>query len=165
MPRKPKTRRFYKKGKAKKGTGSKSLSLLIFILSLMVLVYSFSFVKRLTQTEAVGSPEPISVKMNILNGCGVPGAARDVQKYLLETEFEGVVFDVIDVGNFTGDRISETMIWDRAGDEKAAFEVARLLGVEKEKVSYHLLKNNYLDIKITLILGSDYPKIFEREKP
>jgi len=165
MPRKAKARKFYKKGKARKGSGSKSLSLFIFVLGLVVLAYTFSFVKRLTQVEAVGGPEPVSVRMNVLNGCGVPGAARDVQKYLLENQFEGMVFDVIEVGNFDDTSLSHTLLWDRAGDEEMAFKIAQSLGIEKDKVSYQHLKNNYLDIKVSLILGADYQEIFLEEKP
>jgi hypothetical protein len=164
MPGKAGTRKFYKKGKVQKKTGSRSLSFFILMLGLVVLVYTFSFVKRLTQTEAVGSPEPILVRMEILNGCGVPGAGQDVREYLLDREFEGVVFDVINVGNFTDTQMSQTLIWDRVGEEKIALRVAQLLGIEKDKVSYHPLENNYLEIKVTLILGSDYQKIFREEK-
>lgn len=165
MPRKNKTRKFYRKGKTQKKSSSKSLSFFIFILALVVLVYTFSFVKRLSQTEAVGSPEPQLIRVQILNGCGASGAAQDVAEFLLSQKFEGIIFDVIDVGNFTDDNISQTLIWDRIGDESTPQKVARLLGIEKDNVSYHLLKNNYLDIKVTLILGSDYQKIFQGEKP
>ena len=165
MPRKAKARKFYKKGKAKRGSGSKSLSLFIFVLGLVVLAYTFSFVKRLTQVEAVGGPEPVSVRMEILNGCGVTGAARDVQKYLLDKEFEGIVFDVIEIGNFDDTTLSHTLLWDRSRDEELAFRIAQLLGIEKGRVSYYLKKNNYLDIKVSLILGADYQEIFREEKP
>jgi hypothetical protein len=131
----------------------------------MVMVYTFSFVKRLTQTEAVGSPEPLLIRLQILNGCGVPGAAQDVAEFLLTQESEEIIFDVIDVGNFTDTNISRSLIWDRVGDKITALEVAQLLGIKKDDVSYHLLKNNYLDIKVTLILGRDYQKIIPGEKP
>lgn len=165
MPRESKTRRFYKKGKARKKAGSKSLSLFILVLGLAVLVYTFSFVKRLTQTEAVGSPEPISVRMDILNGCGVRGAAGDVRNYLLENEFEGLIFDVIEVANFTDTGVPYTLVWDRVGDQSTAQRVAQVLGIEKRFVSEEPLRDNYLDTKITLILGQDYQKIFRKEKP
>lgn len=128
-------------------------------------MYTFSFVKRLTQTEAVGSPEPLLIRLQILNGCGVPGAAQDVAEFLLTQEAEEIIFDVIDVGNFTDTDVSRSLIWDRIGEETTALKVAHLIGIEKEDVSYHLLKNNYLDIKVTLILGSDYQKILGEEKP
>lgn len=128
-------------------------------------MYTFSFVKRLTQTEAVGSPEPLLIRLQILNGCGVPGAAQDVAEFLLTQEAEEIIFDVIDVGNFTDTDVSRSLIWDRIGDETTALKVAHLIGIKKEDVSYHLLKNNYLDIKVTLILGSDYQKILGEEKP
>lgn len=167
MPGKAGSRKFYKKGKVRKKTGSRSLSFFILILGLVVLVYTFSFVKRLTQTEAIGSPEPILVRMEILNGCGVPGAAHKVRDFLLTQEFESVTFDVKDVGNFSDTDISETVIWDRVGDVNTVQKVAQVLGIKKENVSYHVLKEKHLKIlgvQITLILGSDYQKIFREEK-
>lgn len=164
MPGKAGSRKFYKKGKVRKKTGSRSLSFFILILGLVVLVYTFSFVKRLTQTEAIGSPEPILVRMEILNGCGVPGAAQAVREHLLDREFEGIVFDIIDVGNFSDTHVPQTLIWDRVGQEKMTLKVAQLLGIETDRVSHNLLENNYLEIKLTLILGSDYQSIFRKSK-
>ena len=161
MPRKKKTRKFYKKGKTQKKKGSKFLNLFIFILALVVTVYTFSFVKRLTQTEAIGSPEPILIKLEVLNGCGVPGAAQKVRDFLLTQEFDEVNFDVINVGNFTDNKVPETLIWDRVGNATIAGKVALLLGIKGDNVSHHFLKKNYLDVELTLILGKDYQKILE----
>jgi hypothetical protein len=164
MPRKTKTRKYYKKGKIQKKAGSKSLSFLIFILGLVVLVYTLSFVKKLTQTEAVGSPKPLLIRVQILNGCGVSGAAQSVADFLLKQEFEDFTFDVIEVGNYSNPQVPQTLIWDRVGDLSSTYQVAQVLGIREENVSYHLLKNNYLDIKVTLILGKDYQKILQGKK-
>jgi kynurenine formamidase len=168
MPRKTKTRKYYKKGKTQKKAGSKSLSFFIFILGLVVLVYTLSFVKRLTQTEAVGSPDSQLIRVQILNGCGAPGAAQSVADFLLTKKFEGVTLDVIDVGNFTDTHIPQTLIWDRVGDLKAAQKVAQLLNISEENVSHQLLKKKHLKvlgIQQTLILGKDYQKILEVGRP
>lgn len=164
MPRKKKTRKFYKKGKTQKKKGSKFLNLFIFILALVVTVYTFSFVKRLTQTEAIGSPEPVLIKLEVLNGCGVPGAARKVADFLITQKFEDFTFDVIEVGNYSDSEIPQTLVWDRAGDLALAQKMAQSLGIKSENVSYHVLKEKHLKIlgiQTTLILGKDYQKILE----
>lgn len=167
MPPKKKTRKFYKKGKTSGKAGSKFLSLFILVLGLVVLVYTFSFVKRLTQTEAIGSSEPILIKLEVLNGCGVPGAAQDVANFILTQKFEGFTFDVIEVDNFSDSQIPQTLIWDRVGDLDATQKVAQLLNISKENVSYQAIKEKrlkVLGIQQTLILGKDYQKILETEK-
>ena len=161
MSRKKKTRKFYRKGKSQRRTGSKFLNLFILVLGLVVLVYTFSFVKRLTQTEAIGSTEPILIKLEVFNGCGVPGVAQKVQDFLLTQEFEGINFDVINVGNYKDQQVAETLIWDRVGNMNTAWKAAQLLGIKKGNVSYNFLKKNYLDVEISLILGKDYQKILE----
>jgi len=163
MPRKAKNRKYYKRGKTQKKSGTKFLNLFIFILGMVVLVYTFSFVKRLTQTEAVGSPEPILVRIEVLNGCGVKGAAQEVGDFLREKKFQRVYFDVRGIENFTTSSVSKTMIWDRVGDLKLAQMVAAELGIAD--IFQKPLKKNYEDVKVTLILGSDYRKIFQVQKP
>ncbi len=163
MPRKAKTRKYYKRGKTQKKSGTKFLNLFIFILGLVVVVYTFSFVKRLTQTEAVGSPEPILVRIEVLNGCGVKGAAQKVGDFLREKKFQQVYFDVRGVENFSSSSVSKTMIWDRAGDLKLAQMVADELGIDN--ILQKPMEKNYEDVKVTLILGSDYQKIFKGQKP
>lgn len=163
MPRKVKTRKYYRKGKTQKKSGTKFLNLFIFILGLVVVVYTFSFVKRLTQTEAVGSPEPVLVRIEVLNGCGVKGAAQKVGDFLREKRFQKVYFDVRGIENYTTSSVSKTVIWDRVGDVKLAQMVADELGIDD--ILQKPLKKNYEDVKVTLILGSDYHKIFQGQKP
>jgi hypothetical protein len=168
MPPKKKTRKFYKKGKTPGKASSKFLSLFILVLGLAVLVYTFSFVKRLTQTEAIGSPEPILIKLQVLNGCGIPGAAQEVADFIVTQKFEVFAFDVIEVDNFSDSLIPQTLIWDRAGDLDAAQKAAQLFNISKENVSYQAIKEKHLKvlgIQQTLILGKDYKKILETEKP
>lgn len=168
MSPKKKTRKFYRKGKTQRKTGSRFLSFFILVLGLVVLVYTFSFVKRLTQTEAIGSPEPTLIKLEVLNGCGIPGAAQEVANYMLRQEFEGFTFDVIEVGNFSDSQVPQTSIWDRVGNLDAALKVAQLLHISKENVTFKAIQEKrlkVLGIQQTLILGKDYRKIFDTEKP
>ena len=120
--------------------------------------------KRLTQTEAIGSPEPILIRLEVLNGCGEPGAAQKVRDFLLTQEFKGINFDVINVGNFKDHKVAETLIWDRTGSMDNTWKTAQLLGIKKDNVSYNFLQKNYLDVEISLILGKDYQKILELGK-
>lgn len=86
-------------------------------------------------------------RVEVLNGAGDRGAAREVADYL-----RGRGFDVVYFGNARHFEHAATRVLDRSGREEAASEVARALGLEG--VAVELEPELYLDA--TVVLGSDW---------
>lgn len=84
---------------------------------------------------------------------------------------ENIIYDVIDTGNFEYSKADSTMqsfILDRtqneekAGPSELALLTAQVLGIGKDNVIYKKLENNYQEIKLTIVIGSDYQNLFKR---
>lgn len=92
------------------------------------------------------------IQLEVLNGCGHDGLAYEMQRYL---RVRG--FDVVASGNHTTFGIEKTAILDRIGDDRAALEVAKALGLKKESVQSEPDPGLYLDASV--IVGCDYESI------
>jgi hypothetical protein len=88
------------------------------------------------------------IRIEVLNGAGVAGLARDATDHL-----RGVGFDVVFFGNagrFDHDR---SVVFDRAGDPARARAVAAALGID----SVVSAVDSTLFLDATVVLGSDWP--------
>jgi len=92
------------------------------------------------------------IQVEVLNGCGVEGAAAKFTNYLRQKNF-----DVVQVGNFRSDTIEETIVIDRSGNTANAEKLADVLGIEKKNIIQQLNKEYLLDA--TLVIGRDYSKL------
>jgi hypothetical protein len=156
--KKKKEHKYYRKPKTKK-TGSKILSLLVIFTGILVLIYTLSFLQRLSQTKAEVVYQPSIVRIEILNGSGVKGAGESVKNFLVKNKFKNIIFDVVFVGDFLDSLVGQNMLLDRSGDEKTVKKISKTLKIDKKNVVYKPLKDNYLDVKATLVLGPDFKKI------
>ncbi len=73
--------------------------------------------------EPAALPAPINVE--ILNGCGVRGAANAAASALRAVQG----FDVVQIGNASGVRIARSVVLDRTGNGQAA-RVGKALGID-----------------------------------
>ncbi|MBE3579809.1 MAG: LCP family protein [Caldanaerobacter subterraneus] len=87
-----------------------------------------------------------SVKVEVLNGCGIPGAAGKVAEILKQQGF-----DVVRVGNVNGASYDTTQIILRSENKKAANELKKLL---KNAVIVEDYQKKS-DADITIILGKN----------
>ncbi len=117
------------------------------ILGGIVVIYMLSTLAARRGEEAEESIVLKDVHVQVLNGCGVRGAGRDVANAL---RLEG--YDVVDVGNADTFDFPETMVIDRAGEGGRAREIARALGV-KNVVIQRMDGSQY---DATVIVGKDY---------
>jgi len=156
--KKKKIHKYYRKPKTKK-TGSKILSLLVIFTGILVLIYTLSFLQRLSQTKAEVVYQPSIVRIEILNGSGVKGAGESVKNFLVKNKFKNIIFDVVFVGDFLDSLVGQNMLLDRSGDEKTVKKISKTLKIDKKNVVYKPLKDNYLDVKATLVLGPDFKKM------
>jgi len=108
-------------------------------------------------TGGQGAPEPI-IKVEVLNGCGVPGVAKQFTNYLRSQGF-----DVVKSENYSSFDIQETLVVDRVsmGKEKAQ-KVAEALGVSPGSVLPQLNPDLLLDVSV--ILGKDYRSLKAYQK-
>lgn len=139
------------------------LEALMVILFGCVLIYSYSFGKKLVGAETAQSSGPAQVvRVQVLNGCGVPGIAgtfADKLRLASNSDFE---FDVVDQGNFATFDVSETLILNRGESMDAALEIASMYGLPRDRVMQQALNDNILDIEISILLGDDITSLKER---
>jgi hypothetical protein len=170
--KKRKTSRFYKR-KARKQS-SKLLEISIIFLTLLLLIYAFSFFKKISQSETTQKPtqskEFIFVRTQILNGSQKEGLAQKLADRLRELKVDNIIYDVIQTGNFEYLKPKQSFILDRAGDvekgnpSEIALLTAQALGIDKERVLCKKLENNYQEIALTIVIGSDtsdYQRFFK----
>lgn len=127
-------------------------------------MFASSTVLKVLSGETSSLPEERSyLRVQVLNGCGVPKAAARMGSIIRSIELTNVDLDVIDEDNFETFEVTETMILAR--DEAAmpiAHELADILGVDPESVVLQHLTDNYLSLDLTLILGKDFVPIADR---
>jgi hypothetical protein len=89
------------------------------------------------------------MRIEVLNGCGVRGAAKAAASILRA----GEGFDVVTIGNADGVRIGSTLVLDRVGAGVEAERVARALGVDRDAVLFQRPIAGRVDV--TVIVGYD----------
>ena len=92
------------------------------------------------------------IQVEVLNACGLPGAARDVMEKMRD-----LGFDVVEVGNHSRQDLVETRIVDRVGNLDAARQVALALGLPEDRISEDIRADYFLDVSI--LVGSDYSSL------
>ncbi|MCH7678768.1 LytR C-terminal domain-containing protein [candidate division KSB1 bacterium] len=138
------------------------LTTAIWGLSLINITLIFSLLSNFFASEgetalsARVTPEGPPVKIitvQVLNGCGVQGLANEITQYLRNKNF-----DVVDVGNYEGGYLDQTLVLDRVSlESKYAKKVAKALGVNEKLVTPTLEKS--LQLMVTVIIGRDYKKL------
>jgi len=138
------------------------LTTAIWGLSLINITLIFSLLSNFFASEgetalsARVTPEGPPVKIitvQVLNGCGVQGLANEITQYLRKKKF-----DVVDVGNYEGGYLDQTLVLDRVSlESKYAKKVAKALGVNEKLVTPTLEKS--LQLMVTVIIGRDYKKL------
>jgi hypothetical protein len=122
-----------------------------------VLIYTYSFAKKFTYGEETAANDTAQiVRVQVLNGCGIPGAASEVAEFLLKNGAPHYHFDPVDEGNFATFDVTETLVLDRGESMETAREIAALLGVDSKNVITQALAQNVLDIEVTVLIGRDF---------
>ncbi|MDX1673516.1 MAG: LytR C-terminal domain-containing protein [Longimicrobiales bacterium] len=91
---------------------------------------------------------PGEVRVEVLNGAGVAGLARDATYRL-----RGEGFDVVFFGNAEHFRHERSVVVDRVGDPDLARAVAAALGVDSVATAV----DSALMLEVTVVLGDDWP--------
>ncbi len=111
-----------------------------------VAAFAISAIARDRGDKAEKSIVLKNVRVQVLNGCGVRGAGREVA---YELRLKG--YDVADVGNARTFDFPESIVIDRKGGGRAR-EIARALGVENVIIQ-RIEGSQY---EATMIVGKDF---------
>jgi hypothetical protein len=158
---------------AKPKAGSRIIDFLLIVISLTVLVFIGSFALKYTQGESAPATPAgqtsenqalvsISLRLQVLNGCGTAGVASRFAKYLTDMGKPDFTIDVIDERNFDSFKQEKTILIARRAGSPVAERLAMKFGLSPEQVIYKELEDNFLDIDYSLVVGSDYDKYLSR---
>jgi hypothetical protein len=139
---------------------------LIVVLLGCVMIYTYSFAKKIgfAETTSESSGPPQLVRVQVLNGCGLPGVAKRIADDLRTAGNVHFEFDVVDHGNFATFDVAETLVLDRGSSSEAAFEIAAMYGIPRDRVVRQPLNDNILDIEVSILLGQDIT-LFPKRRP
>lgn len=137
---------------------------LIVVLLGCVLIYTYSFAKKIgfAETTTESSGPPLLVRVQVLNGCGLPGVANRISDELRTAGADHFEFDVVEQGNFATFDVEETLVLDRGSSPEAALEIASMYGLPRDRVVRQSLNDNILDIEVSVLLGKDIVKYSKR---
>lgn len=128
----------------------------IFILSLISAYLSYSFVNKIISynhhKENLLTVKDSTLKVEILNGCGVEGVCDTLTNFLRINKI-----DVVSTGNYSSFDIDNTIIIDRIGSDINTKRIAELLNVKEENI-IQLINKDYL-LDVTVIVGKDLYKL------
>jgi hypothetical protein len=125
----------------------------------LVLVLAYALATRFLLPEATPtrSANPAGllgdiVQVEVLNGCGAPGVAADVTRFLRDHHF-----DVVASGNYVDFAQPHSLVIDRVGNREAALRVAAILGIDEAYVREEIGPNYFVDASV--VIGRDYPRL------
>jgi hypothetical protein len=148
---------------AKKSTTNLFLNIIIFFLAIVVAFLSISIVKKIksNSSKAVrveNSTVPaVIIQLEVLNGCGVAGAAEKITDYLRINHV-----DVVQMKNYSSFDVEKSLVIDRIGNKHNAEKIADLLGIDRKYIVEQLSSDYFLDV--SLVIGKDYNQLKSNTK-
>ena len=120
----------------------------------LVLVYAFATRFLTPEASPVRTSNPAGllgdiVQVEVLNGCGVPGVAGEVTRFLRDHNF-----DVVGSGNYVDFAQPHSLVIDRVGNREAALSVAAILGIDEAYVREEAGPGYFVDASV--VIGRDY---------
>ena len=139
---------------------NRTIEISIGIALLLVVAYitSVSFKVASGVTKTLESPHH-QIRLQVLNGCGVRGAASKVADRLEEYKDDEIEIMIVDTDNFDLTEIPGTFLISRLDDTESAVLLAEKLGLDPDDIEYRPMENNFRHVTVTLVLGADYEKV------
>jgi hypothetical protein len=127
------------------------------LLLICVASYFMFFNKKVSEDIEVEIIDITSLKLSILNGCGVKGAAGEVKDNILNNDFENV--DIISWENVKSNKFiyGKTIIVVKKEDERKLNYLMKITGIKRRIYAFN--ENTLEDFQI--ILGRDYRMYFK----
>jgi len=143
----------------KKSISNLFLNIIIILLAIVVAFLSYSLVtkfksnssKKTVPVESKTVPAAI-IQLEVLNGCGVEGAADKITDYLRKNHV-----DVVQTGNYMSFEIDKTLVIDRTGNKANAEKIADILGIDHKNIIQQINEDYFLDV--SLVIGKDYNQL------
>lgn len=130
--------------------------LIAVLLLLVVYLSSFLFTNRFVPFDEENTrtlaPSGKPIQLDVLNGCGVSGAASKFTTYLRRRGF-----DVVEMRNYKSFDIQETLVIDRVGNLATARQVAHALGIQHKNIIQEINPDYFVDVSV--VIGRDYPML------
>jgi len=99
------------------------------------------------------------VKLQIVDGSGVDGLARQVTKDLTSYADPDLEIKVIEVVDFDRRKLSKSFVISRERDKTAARMLAQKINLDPSEVVFKPLEHNVRQVSATLVLGEDYQTV------
>jgi hypothetical protein len=133
---------------------STGLNILIatFVLVVGFLAYSF-FSRNIFQLPVDPTKDGVQpgqvIQIDLLNGCGVDGAASKFTNYLRARGY-----DVVEMKNYKTFDVKESLVIDRNGNVETAKKVAYALGVNGKNIIQQISHDYFVDVSV--VVGKDF---------
>lgn len=136
---------------------SRLLTGAIVVLGAVVAVLLYSFLSRTLLSPPVdatrtGEPGSPVIQVDVLNGCGIAGAASSATTYLRARGF-----DVVEVRNFKTFDVETSMVVNRRGNADYARRVAYALGIARRNIVEQLNEDYFVDVSV--VIGRDFASL------
>lgn len=137
---------------------SKWLTVAIVGLFLMIVVMGYFLLDRFLLSPPIDATiertdllvrQGEQIQVNVLNGCGEDGVARQTMDYLRARGF-----DVVEITNYERFGVEHSFVIDRVGDTLSAQKVAYALGIADSLLVTDIDSTLYL--RGSVVLGRDY---------
>ena len=133
------------------------LNAVIAVLAVLVALLSYALLHRHVfrppvEQERSGPGPGNIIQLEVLNGCGVQGAAVAFTNYLRARGY-----DVVEVRNYRTFDVKESFVIDRTGELDNAERIAYALGIRKENIVQQLNPEYYIDVSV--VIGRDHASL------
>ena len=123
----------------------------------IIIVYGASFALKITNGVSKTVDVPVyNIRLQILNGCGLHGAADKAAKMLPNLVHLPLEINVVEVYDFKAYGVKKSFIISRDQDLTNARALAEQLGLDADHIVFEPIDNNYRSVSVTLVLGEDY---------
>lgn len=138
--------------------GSRWLTVAILCLLAVVFVMGYFLLDRFVLTPPIDATIESTdmlvrageqIQVNVMNGCGEDGVARQTMDYLRARGF-----DVVEITNYDHFAVERSFLIDRVGDTLSAHKVAYALGIPDSLIVEE--RDSTLYLRSSIVLGNDY---------
>lgn len=139
---------------------NRTIELSIGLVLFVVIVYIASVTIKVTSgfSKTINSSKH-QIRLQVLNGCGVRGAAGKLSDRLDRYFDNEIEIMIVDTDNFDLTEIRRTFLISRIEDKQASELLAEKLGLDPDDIKYRPMENNFRHVSVTLVLGTDFEQI------
>lgn len=130
-----------------------NITITISIIIIVIVGYTV-FIKYTSdsQSDSVEKSFGKVIQVEILNGTELSGLAIKFKGYLRSKKI-----DVVRTGNYTSINIENSFVIDRLGNDKSAKTIAKLLGINSNRIISEPKPDSLIEVSI--VLGKDFKQL------